>query len=198
MELLTLCSPSSWWSSYVACVYLCSYYRETYLRSQRGWLSGIVCGLACCVRCLTLSFYSHKTPWTWGKTNYSFRRRCPGAFFSFSKPQGYVTCVPQGWLWHGSCHWWGPWGPGCCSEQGGLQFDRLSPRASSSEFRKGPHSAPLTPNPVTPGLGCHLSHWSRRVHHWHPLVIHMKTQRLYRSVLITVIGASLGTKTPVL
>lgn len=66
--------------------------------------------LACCVRCFTLSLCSHKTPWTWEKTNYSFTHRCPSAFSSLRRPPGYITCVPQGWLWHGSCHSQGPLG----------------------------------------------------------------------------------------
>lgn len=66
--------------------------------------------LACCVRCFTLSLCSHKTPLTWEKTNYSFTHRCPGAFSSLRRPPGYITCVPQGWLWHGSCHSQGPLG----------------------------------------------------------------------------------------
>lgn len=66
--------------------------------------------LACCVRCFTLSFCSHKTPWTWEKTNYSFTHRCPCAFSSFRRRLGYVTCVPQGWLWHESCRSRGPFG----------------------------------------------------------------------------------------
>lgn len=47
---------------------------------KKGFPEG-VCGLTCFVRCFTLSFGSHKTPWTWEKTNYSFKCRCPSAFF---------------------------------------------------------------------------------------------------------------------
>lgn len=114
--------------------------------TERGF-SRRVCGLACFVRCFTLSFHTHKTPWTWEKTNYSFRRRCPGAFLSLSRPPGYITCVPQGWLWHGSCHWWGPLRPELllCTGWPSL-FDSLSPGAWSYELRMGPHPAPLTLN----------------------------------------------------
>lgn len=56
------------------------------LRRRRARISGRIRGLACFVRCFTLSFCSHKTPWTWEKTNYSFRRRCPGVFLSLSRP----------------------------------------------------------------------------------------------------------------
>lgn len=103
---------------FVAVAYLKNKHRAACEDREQGFPEEY--SLACFVRCFTLSFCSHKTPWTWEKTNYSFRRRCPGAFLSLSRPPGYITCVPQGWLWHGSCHWWGPWGLGCCSKQGGL------------------------------------------------------------------------------
>lgn len=129
------------------------------LQRQRGRISGRVRRLACFVRCFTLSFCSHKTPWTWEKTNYSFRHRCPSAFSSLSRPPGHITCVPQGWLWHGSCHCWGPWGPGCCSEQGGLLSLMDCPPehgALNLERVRTQHPWPLTPNPVTPWLCYHL------------------------------------------
>lgn len=50
---------------------------------KKGFPEG-VCGLTCFVRCFTLSFGSHKTPWTWEKTNYSFKCRCPSVFLSLS------------------------------------------------------------------------------------------------------------------
>lgn len=114
---------------------------------KKGFPEG-VCGLTCFVRCFTLSFGSHKTPWTWEKTNYNFKCRCPSAFLSLSRPWGNITYVPQGWLWHGSCHLWGP---GYCSEQGGLlSLIALCLWAKRSELWFGLDPTPLTP--VTPWL----------------------------------------------
>lgn len=66
---------------------------------------------------------------------------------SLSRPSGYITCVPQGWLWHGSCHCWGP--PGSLLLRPGWPsfFDGLSPRACSSELGLGLHPTPLDPWP---------------------------------------------------
>lgn len=167
------------------------------LHRQKVRICGQVCGLACFVRCFTLSFCSHKTPWTWEKTNYSFRRRCPGTFLSLSRPPGYITCVPQGWLWHGSCHWGGPWGPDCCSKQGGLLSLIACPPehgALNSGLVRTQHPWPLTLNPVTPWLCYHLSHGNGHVHHKHPWWLTWK----HSFMLITTIGASRGTKTSVL
>lgn len=122
------------------------------LQRQSGRISGWARQLAYFVRCFTLSFCSHKTPWTWKKTNYSFRHRCPSRFSSLSRPQGYITCVPRGWLWHGTCHCWGPEGLGCCSEQGGLLSLMACPLehgALNLEWIRTQHPWPLTQNPVT-------------------------------------------------
>lgn len=72
-------------------------------------------------------------------------------FLSLSRPPGYITCVPQNWLWHGSCHWWGPWGPGCYTKQGGLLSLMACPlqhRAMNLAWVRTQYSWPRTQLPL--------------------------------------------------
>lgn len=173
---------------------------EAYLRicseqladERRRRISGGVLGLACFVRCFTLSFCAHKTPWTCEKTNYSFRRRCPGAFLSLSRPPGCITCVPQGCLWHGSCHWWGPWGPSCCSEQGGLlclMDCPLEHGALNLNWVCIQHPCRETHLPLD--FFYYFSHGNRHVHHKRDWWLTLK-HRSYSFMLIMLIVASRG------
>lgn len=65
--------------------------------------------LACCVRSFTLSFCSHKTPWTWEKTNYSFTHRSPSAFSSLRRPPGNITVFHRAGYDTGVVTLGGPW-----------------------------------------------------------------------------------------